>query len=80
VPGPQALPTKLNVNGQTVQNGSTATIVYGAAFHVSHLSTAFTLHPCDVAEFGTDGLVSPENLIQIAVPLGRNTPRGCGGV
>jgi 2-keto-4-pentenoate hydratase/2-oxohepta-3-ene-1,7-dioic acid hydratase in catechol pathway len=41
------------VNGQAMQNGSTATMVYGAAFLVSYLSQFMTLHPGDVISTGT---------------------------
>lgn len=53
VPDPQNLPMWLKVNGETMQNGSTATMVYGAAFLVSYLSQFFTLHPGDVISTGT---------------------------
>jgi 2-keto-4-pentenoate hydratase/2-oxohepta-3-ene-1,7-dioic acid hydratase in catechol pathway len=53
VPDPQKLPMWLKVNGQTMQNGSTATMVYGAAFLVSYLSQFFTLHPGDIISTGT---------------------------
>ena len=53
VPDPQNLPMWLKVNGQTMQNGSTATMVYGAAFLVSYLSQFFTLHPGDIISTGT---------------------------
>jgi 2-keto-4-pentenoate hydratase/2-oxohepta-3-ene-1,7-dioic acid hydratase in catechol pathway len=36
-----------------MQNGSTATMVYGAAFLVSYLSQFFTLHPGDIISTGT---------------------------
>jgi 2-keto-4-pentenoate hydratase/2-oxohepta-3-ene-1,7-dioic acid hydratase in catechol pathway len=50
---PQNLPMWLTVNGQKVQNGSTATMVYGVAFLVSYLSQFFTLHPGDIISTGT---------------------------
>ena len=53
VPDPQNLPMWLKVNGQIMQNGSTATMVYGAAFLVSYLSQFFTLHPGDIISTGT---------------------------
>lgn len=53
VPDPQALHMWLKVNGQTMQNGSTATMVYGVAFLISYLSQFFTLHPGDVISTGT---------------------------
>jgi 2-keto-4-pentenoate hydratase/2-oxohepta-3-ene-1,7-dioic acid hydratase in catechol pathway len=53
VPDPQALPMWLKVNGQTVQNGSTKTMVYGVAHVVSYLSQFMTLHPGDIISTGT---------------------------
>ncbi len=53
VPDPQALKMWLTVDGQTMQNGSTATMVYGVHFLVSYLSQFFTLHPGDIISTGT---------------------------
>jgi 2-keto-4-pentenoate hydratase/2-oxohepta-3-ene-1,7-dioic acid hydratase in catechol pathway len=53
VADPQALGMWLTVNGETMQNGSTRTMVYGVAFLVSYLSQFFTLHPGDVISTGT---------------------------
>ena len=43
----------LRVNGETMQDGSTATMVYGVAHLVSYLSGFMTLHPGDVISTGT---------------------------
>jgi 2-keto-4-pentenoate hydratase/2-oxohepta-3-ene-1,7-dioic acid hydratase in catechol pathway len=43
----------LSVNGETRQNGSTATMVYGVAHLVSYLSQFMSLHPGDVISTGT---------------------------
>lgn len=53
VPDPQALDMWLTVDGQTMQQGSTRTMVYGVAFLVSYLSQFFTLHPGDIISTGT---------------------------
>lgn len=53
VPDPQNLKMWLTVNGQTMQNGSTKTMVYGVAHVVSYLSQFMTLHPGDVISTGT---------------------------
>jgi len=53
VPDPQALKMWLKVNGETMQNGSTATMVYGVAHLISYLSQFFTLHPGDIISTGT---------------------------
>lgn len=50
---PQALDMWLKVNGETMQNGSTRTMVYGVAHLVSYLSQFMTLHPGDVISTGT---------------------------
>lgn len=53
VPDPQNLGMWLTVNGQTMQNGSTKTMVYGVAHIVAYLSQFFTLHPGDIISTGT---------------------------
>jgi 2-keto-4-pentenoate hydratase/2-oxohepta-3-ene-1,7-dioic acid hydratase in catechol pathway len=53
VPDPSALQMWLTVNGQTMQKGSTETMVYKVPFLVSYLSQFFTLHPGDVVTTGT---------------------------
>jgi 2-keto-4-pentenoate hydratase/2-oxohepta-3-ene-1,7-dioic acid hydratase in catechol pathway len=53
VADPQNLSMWLKVNGETVQNGSSKTMVYGVAFLVSYLSQFMSLHPGDVISTGT---------------------------
>lgn len=53
VADPQDLSMYCRVNGETMQNGSTRTMVYGVAYLVSYLSQFFTLHPGDVISTGT---------------------------
>jgi 2-keto-4-pentenoate hydratase/2-oxohepta-3-ene-1,7-dioic acid hydratase in catechol pathway len=53
VADPQSLGMWLKVNGETMQNGSTKTMVYGVAHLVSYLSQFMTLHPGDVIFTGT---------------------------
>jgi len=53
VADPQNLPMWLKVNGETMQDGSTKTMVYGAAFLVSYLSQFMSLHPGDIISTGT---------------------------
>jgi 2-keto-4-pentenoate hydratase/2-oxohepta-3-ene-1,7-dioic acid hydratase in catechol pathway len=50
---PQALPVRLWVNGVLKQDGTTATMVYGVAAVVAHLSQIMTLEPGDVIATGT---------------------------
>jgi 2-keto-4-pentenoate hydratase/2-oxohepta-3-ene-1,7-dioic acid hydratase in catechol pathway len=53
VPDPQKLDMWLKVNGKTMQDGSTGTMVYGVAFLVSYLSQFMSLHPGDIISTGT---------------------------
>ncbi|WP_018237523.1 fumarylacetoacetate hydrolase family protein [Ensifer sp. BR816] len=50
---PQKLAMRLTVNGETKQDGSTETMVYGVAYLVSYLSQFMTLHPGDIISTGT---------------------------
>jgi len=53
VADPQNLRLWLELNGERVQNGSTATMVYGVAHLISYLSKFMTLHPGDIITTGT---------------------------
>jgi 2-keto-4-pentenoate hydratase/2-oxohepta-3-ene-1,7-dioic acid hydratase in catechol pathway len=53
VADPQNLPMWLTLNGETMQNGSTKTMVYGVAFLVSYLSEFMSLLPGDIISTGT---------------------------
>jgi len=53
VADPQDLSMWLKVNGETMQNGSTRTMVFGVAHLVSYLSRFMTLQPGDVISTGT---------------------------
>jgi 2,4-diketo-3-deoxy-L-fuconate hydrolase len=53
VPDPQRLALWLDVNGQRLQNGSTATMVFGVAHLVSYISRFMTLYPGDLISTGT---------------------------
>lgn len=50
---PQRLKMWLKVNGEVMQNGSSATMVYGVAHVISYLSQFMTLHPGDIVSTGT---------------------------
>jgi len=65
VADPQDLDMWLTVNGETMQKGSTRTMVYGVAHVVSYLSQFMTLHPGDVISTGTPP----------GVGMGRKPPR-----
>jgi 2-keto-4-pentenoate hydratase/2-oxohepta-3-ene-1,7-dioic acid hydratase in catechol pathway len=53
IPDPQNLKMWLKVNGQTMQDGSTRTMVYGVKYLVSYLSQFMSLHPGDIISTGT---------------------------
>ncbi len=53
IASPQELDMWLAVNGETKQDGSTRTMVYGVACLVSYLSQFMTLQPGDVISTGT---------------------------
>lgn len=53
VPAPNNLHMWLKVNGETMQSGTTATMVYQVPFLISYLSQFFTLHPGDIISTGT---------------------------
>ena len=53
VKDPQNLHLWLELNGKRVQDGSTATMVYGVAYIVAYLSEFFTLLPGDIITTGT---------------------------
>ena len=53
VADPQNLKMWLNVNGKTMQDGSSGTMVYGVAYIVAYLSQFFTLMPGDIITTGT---------------------------
>ena len=53
IPDPQALALWLTVNGERVQNGTTANMIFGVAALVSYVSQCMTLLPGDVISTGT---------------------------
>ena len=53
IPDPQALDMWLDVNGKRMQNGSTATMIFGVTFLVSYISRFLMLEPGDVITTGT---------------------------
>ncbi len=53
VPDPQRLPLKLKVNGQVMQDASTAQMIFSVAALVSILSSFVTLEPGDIISTGT---------------------------
>ena len=53
IPDPQALDMTLDVNGERMQTGNTATMIFTVAGIIAHLSELMTLHPGDVISTGT---------------------------
>ncbi len=53
VPDPQALTVTTTVNGQTMQDGSTADMIFNVAYLVAYCSRMFTLEPGDLILTGT---------------------------
>jgi len=53
VPDPQALHLWLEVDGKRMQDGSTATMVFGVAHLVSYISQFMSLQPGDIISTGT---------------------------
>ena len=53
IPDPQSLDLWLKVNGQTMQNGNTNTMIFGVRTIVSYLSQCMSLQPGDVIATGT---------------------------
>jgi 2-keto-4-pentenoate hydratase/2-oxohepta-3-ene-1,7-dioic acid hydratase in catechol pathway len=50
---PQNLSLRLSVNGQTMQNGSTRTMIFGVAHLVAYISRFMSLQPGDIITTGT---------------------------
>ncbi|MCA0045042.1 fumarylacetoacetate hydrolase family protein [Celeribacter litoreus] len=50
---PDNLAMWLDVNGERMQDGTTANMIYKPAFLISYLSQFFTLHPGDIISTGT---------------------------
>jgi 2,4-diketo-3-deoxy-L-fuconate hydrolase len=65
VPDPQRLRLSLAVNGETMQDGSTADMIFGVARLVSYVSRFMTLEPGDLIATGTPA----------GVGMGRQPPR-----
>ena len=53
VPDPQALGLTLDLNGERMQTGSTATMIFSVAQIIAHLSELMSLQPGDVIATGT---------------------------
>jgi 5-carboxymethyl-2-hydroxymuconate isomerase len=57
IPDPQALAVRCTVNGQLLQDSSTAEMIFGVRDLIAYLSKSFTLEPGDLITTGTpDGV------------------------
>jgi ureidoglycolate lyase len=65
IPDPQRLRIRLRVDGETMQDGSTSTMIFPVGELVSYVSHCFTLHPGDIITTGTPP----------GVGVGRRPPR-----
>jgi 2-keto-4-pentenoate hydratase/2-oxohepta-3-ene-1,7-dioic acid hydratase in catechol pathway len=72
VPDPQNLKLWLEVDGQRMQDGTTATMIFPVRFLVSYLSQFFTLHPGDVITTGTPSGVGMSRTPPVFLRLGNN--------
>ena len=77
---PQNLGMWLKVNGETRQNGSTKTMVYGVAQCLSHLSQFMTLHPGDIISTGTPPGVGMGHNPQVYLKRGDKIELGIDGL
>jgi 2-keto-4-pentenoate hydratase/2-oxohepta-3-ene-1,7-dioic acid hydratase in catechol pathway len=53
VPDPQQVPLRTRVNGETMQDSSTAAMIFGVAELLAYCSRSFVLEPGDVLLTGT---------------------------
>jgi len=53
VPNPHALPIRLRLNGETMQNSNTQQMIFSVGYLLAYLSQVFTLEPGDLIYTGT---------------------------
>jgi 2-keto-4-pentenoate hydratase/2-oxohepta-3-ene-1,7-dioic acid hydratase in catechol pathway len=70
IPDPQNLPLTLTVNGQVMQSGTTADMIFSVAYLVSFLSRLMTLEPGDVIATGTPSGVGMGRNPQVWLKVG----------
>jgi len=80
VPDPQNLSMWLEVDGHRYQDGSTRTMVYGAATLVSHISQFMSLQPGDVISTGTPPGVGMGQSPQVYLRPGQTIRLGIEGL
>ncbi|MBZ9735397.1 fumarylacetoacetate hydrolase family protein [Mesorhizobium sp. CA18] len=80
VADPQNLKMWLTVNGKTMQNGSTRTMVFGVKYLVAYLSQFMSLHPGDIISTGTPPGVGLGMKPQVFLKLGDVVELGIEGL
>ncbi|MDX5361025.1 MAG: fumarylacetoacetate hydrolase family protein [Alphaproteobacteria bacterium] len=80
VPDPQALDIWLEVNGTRMQDGNTATMIFGVAEVVAHISRFMTLQPGDVIATGTPPGVGVGRTPQVFYKPGDTVRLGISGL
>jgi 2-keto-4-pentenoate hydratase/2-oxohepta-3-ene-1,7-dioic acid hydratase in catechol pathway len=80
VPDPQKLPLKLRVNGQTMQDSSTAQMIFSVAALVAILSSFVTLEPGDVISTGTPSGVGNARKPPVYLKPGDTVEAEIGGI
>ncbi len=80
VDDPQDLAMWLEVDGHRYQQGSTRTMVYGAAYLVSYISRFMTLHPGDIISTGTPPGVGMGQTPPVYLKPGQHIRLGIAGL
>jgi 2-keto-4-pentenoate hydratase/2-oxohepta-3-ene-1,7-dioic acid hydratase in catechol pathway len=80
VPDPQKLHLWLDVDGKRMQDGSTSTMVYGAAVLVSYISQFMSLLPGDVISTGTPPGVGMARKPPVFLRAGQTVRLGIDGL
>ena len=81
VPDPQALKMWLDVDGQRMQDGSTATMIFGVRKLVSYVSHFLTLHAGDIIATGTPpGVGLGKKPVPIFLKVGQTMKAGVQGL
>ena len=80
VPDPQSLDLWVDVNGERMQSGNTARMIFPVAQIVSHLSGLMTIHPGDVIATGTPPGVGVGRKPQVFLKAGDVMETGIAGL
>jgi 2-keto-4-pentenoate hydratase/2-oxohepta-3-ene-1,7-dioic acid hydratase in catechol pathway len=80
VPDPQNLAMWLDVDGVRMQNGTSATMIFGVAHLVSYVSHFMTLMPGDVISTGTPPGVGMGKKPQVYLKAGQTIRLGIEGL